>query len=79
MWRTILFAVIAGIIVGSLLGILLVFTDFTDQTNQYILEVAGYLVGIPIGIWVLSLVFKKSFSDFKIVLIQNEITETHDV
>ena len=66
---------IAGMLIGFLLGLLLMFTALTETTRQIVFQGAGVLVGIPIGIWVLSLLFEGSFKDFKVVLVTNEPDE----
>lgn len=69
---------IAGAAAGFVLGILLLLTDLTEQTKQYIYQGVGILVGVPIGIWVMSLAFEKKFSGFKLVLVRLETSEPND-
>lgn len=71
-WRTVLFSALAGFVLGFLLGIILLFVGLPEQTKQIIAEAAGLLISIPIGIWVLSQIFTKSFSDFRVVLVRKD-------
>lgn len=72
MWRTVLFSTIAGIVAGFLLGLLLLFVGMAEATKQGIAEIAGALITIPIGIWVVSQLFEKRFSDFRLVLVPRD-------
>jgi len=72
LWRTVLFGAIAGFVMGFILGILLLFTQVEEQTKILISQSAGLLVTIPVGIWVLSLLFDKAFADFRIVLVSSK-------
>lgn len=71
-WRTVLFSAIAGIVLGFLLGLLLLFVGMAEATKQGIAEIIGALITVPIGIWVVSQLFEKKFSDFRIVLVPRE-------
>ena len=59
-WRGILFGSIAGFIAGFIVGYL----GFGNLG-----ALAGLVVGIPIGMWVVKLVLAKSFSDFRLALV----------
>lgn len=72
MWRTVLFSTIAGVVVGFLLGLLLLFVGMAETTKQGIAEIIGLLITVPVGIWVMSQLFDKQFSDFRIVLLPKE-------
>jgi len=62
-WRGVLFGFIAGFIAGFIVG----FLGFPNLGG-----LAGLVVGIPIGMWVVKLVLAKSFSDFRIALVSLE-------
>ena len=62
-WRGVLFGFIAGFIAGFIVGAL----GFPNLGT-----LAGLVVGIPIGMWVVKLVLAKSFSDFRLALVSLE-------
>jgi len=45
---------------------------------ERISQIIGVMLGIPIGIWVFSQIFEKSFSDFRVVLVCKDSTGTED-
>lgn len=73
-WRVAVLTIICAFVAGLLFGVILLFVAVAEQTKQYIFQSLGVLIGIPIGIWVLTMAFAKSFSDFKIVLVKIDAT-----
>lgn len=71
-WRTMLMALIAGLVVGVLAGIFL-FPFVGSQTAiTSFVQVIGWAIGMVLGIWVLKSVPEKRFSDFRVVLIARD-------
>ena len=59
-WRGVLFGGIAGFIAGFIVG-------FLGAPNLG--GLAGLVVGIPIGMWVVKIILAKSYSDFRLTLV----------
>ncbi len=60
-WRGVLFGGLAGFVAGFIVGLL-------GGTPIHV-SLAGLIVGIPIGIWVVKMVFAISYSDFRLALV----------
>lgn len=69
LWRGVLLGGLAGAAVGFILGIVFGVAGVPPERAQIFFVVSGYLVGIGIFAWVISMMFDKLFSDFRIVLI----------
>lgn len=67
-WRAVLFGGLAGAVVGGVMGGILGAFGAPQQTIGTVGNWLGILVGIPVGIWVVRSVLRKSWSDFRIVL-----------
>jgi hypothetical protein len=72
MWRAVLFAGIAGGIFGFVAGGALGAGGASGQAISLIVTWGGVLIGVPVGIWVTRLVLRKSWSDFRIVLVPRD-------
>jgi hypothetical protein len=71
LWRAILFGILAGVAAGIPFGIICAVARVApEQTSRYG-GLVGAALGIPVGIWVVQTVLKKSWSDFRIVLVPN--------
>ncbi|HWM41694.1 MAG TPA: hypothetical protein VNP36_04575 [Burkholderiales bacterium] len=68
-WRAVLFGGLAGMLAGGVIGAILGAAGVPQQTIATVGGWLGILVSIPVGIWVVRSVLRKSWSDFRIVLI----------
>jgi F0F1-type ATP synthase membrane subunit c/vacuolar-type H+-ATPase subunit K len=71
LWRAILFGTLAGGAAGFVIGIICAAARVAPEQMPRYGGLAGLAVGIPVGIWVVQTVLKKSWSDFRIVLVPN--------
>jgi hypothetical protein len=69
LWRALLFGVVAGGAVGFVIGFILGAVGTPAQVITTVTTWAGVLIGIPVGIWVVRTVLRKSWSDFRIALV----------
>ncbi|MGH6801159.1 MAG: hypothetical protein ACRECZ_07070 [Methylocella sp.] len=71
MWRWLLFMTMGWGLVGFVIGFGFVMggRSASRQTVTILEYCAGTVVSIPIGIWVVRHVLKKSWSDFRIMLV----------
>ena len=72
LWRGLLSCFLGGGLVGFILGFFMGLAKVNPETIKSACTISGYIVSIPIGIAVTSLVLKNRYSDFKIVLINNK-------
>jgi hypothetical protein len=71
-WRWLLFYVITGFISGFVIGFIKGAAVASNQTIETVRTVAnwtGVFISIPVGIWVVRSVLRKSWSDFRIALV----------
>jgi hypothetical protein len=68
-WRAALFAGIGGGLLGFVLGFIMGMAGASQELIGTVCFWVGVLFGIPIGIWVVRAVLKKSWSDFRIALV----------
>jgi hypothetical protein len=68
-WRAVLFGAIAGFVAGAVAGALLGAAGVAGQTIASVGAWLGFGVSLPVGIWVVRSVLRKSWSDFRIVLL----------
>ena len=68
-WRGGVLGALAGAAIGFILGIAFAIAGVPPDKAQTFFLIAGYLAGIAIVAWVVSMLLNKSFSDFRIVLI----------
>ncbi len=78
MWRGALLGALAGFILGIILGIALAFTSVLPQTQNQIFQISGFLAGTAVFGWVVSMLLKKSFSDFRVALVPLDETAADD-
>lgn len=67
-WRLALFVSIAGFITGIVLGLVSTSLGITDQLDTYD-QIAGVLVSIPVGIWVVKHVLSLEYRRYRIALL----------
>ena len=68
-WRAVLFGVLAGMAAGFVIGVIAVAAHVPRERMSTLGGVTGLAVGIPVGILVVQMVLRKSWSDFRIVLV----------
>lgn len=69
MWRALLFGGIGGGGVGFVIGFFMGAAGASLASITAVTAWAGLLVGIPVGMWVVRHVLRKTWSDFRIVLL----------
>ena len=69
MWRAVLFGGLAGGAFGMVMGGVMGALGTPIETIRMATSWTGVLVGVPVGIWVVRNVLRKSWSDFRIVLV----------
>ncbi len=70
-WRALLFGLLAGAAAGFVIGIVCAIAQVPQEQISRYGGLAGLVVGVPVGIWVVKTVLQKSWSDFRIVLVPN--------
>jgi hypothetical protein len=68
-WRLVLFGGIAGFIAGAIIGGVGAAAGANPRTISSLGSLSGMVIGIPIGMVVVRWVLRKSWSDFRIVLL----------
>ena len=68
-WRGLLFGGITGGIFGFVIGLIMGAAGASMQTIGTVAYWTGVFIGIPVGIWVVRSVLRKSWSDFRIALV----------
>jgi hypothetical protein len=72
MWRTVVFAALAGGVLGFVAGGILGAAGAPNPVIAGIVTWLGLGIGIPIGIWVTRIVLGKAWGDFRIALVPND-------
>lgn len=67
-WRSIFYTLLFTFLLGIIIGLLAATLGVAERIRPYA-EVIGFIIGIPIGIWVVKIVMEKHYSDFRIVLL----------
>ena len=68
-WRGVLFGGLAGFVAGFIIGFVGILAGIEREVIDLLSTIAGFLVSIPIGIWVVKWVLGKKFSDFRFALV----------
>lgn len=68
-WRTILFCSLAGFAVGFIIGFLGPVVGISRESAPLYSMLGGFVVGIPVAIWIVRTVLRTPFSDFRLALI----------
>ena len=69
LWRSLLFAGVAGFGVGVIVGVVGAIVGASREAVSVISFFAGLGLGVPIGIWVVKLILTKNYSDFRVALV----------
>jgi ABC-type uncharacterized transport system permease subunit len=69
MWRAVLFGFIAGLVAGFIVGFIGGMAGADTRTITTLSGIAGLLVAIPVGMWVIKVVLTRKYSDFRIALV----------
>lgn len=67
-WRGILYTFLITFPVGIVIGVVAAMLDVVEHVKPYA-SLIGMIMSVPIGIWIVRIVFSKQFSDFRIVLV----------
>lgn len=70
-WRGLLFCFMAGFVAGFIIGFVGAIVGFGHLT-QPLSMAAGFIVALPVSIWVVRSVLRKRFKTFRIVLVPVE-------
>jgi hypothetical protein len=68
-WRVIVFGMLAGLVAGAVVGGIAGAAGVNPQRISSLGGLAGMVAGIPVGIWVVRTILRKSWSDFRIILV----------
>ena len=71
-WRALLFCSIAGFVAGFVVGFFGANGGVNRETITILSALAGAIVGVPVGIWVIKIVLQKRFSGFRLALIATD-------
>ncbi len=71
-WRAMLFSFIAGAVAGFLIGFFGSIAGMDPKAIPIYSGLAGMVVAIPVGIWVVKVVLQKRFSGYRLVLVATE-------
>ena len=71
-WRGLLFGGLAGFAGGFVMGIIGGLAGAKAETVSLLGTLAGGLAAVPVGIWVVRTVLRKSWSDFQIALVAKQ-------
>jgi hypothetical protein len=69
LWRGLLFGSLAGFAAGFVVGITGAALGANRETISQLGTLAGVLTAVPVGIWVVRTVLRKSWSDFRIAIV----------
>jgi len=70
LWRGVLLAGGAGLVVGFVEGFVGSMAGVSSDTIRNLNYISGLIVGIPVGIYVVQVVLRKQFSEFTIRLVR---------
>ena len=68
-WRMVLFGGLAGMVAGGVMGGVMAAAGAPPDRIGAVGGWLGFLISIPIAIWVVRWVLRKSWSDFRIALV----------
>ena len=68
-WRMLAYGFIGGFIIGLFLGFIMAMMGANEVAINNACRIAGFIIGIPIGIAVVKIVLQKRYSDFRIALL----------
>lgn len=71
-WRGLLFGALAGFAAGFVLGVAGAVVGMSKGAIGLLGTIAGMVVAIPVGIWVVRNVLRKSWSDFRIAFVPHD-------
>ncbi len=66
-WRSMLYVFLISLPLGLIIGLLASSLNINRVPEIYLQLLSG-IIGIPVWIWVIKIVFEKQFSDFQVVL-----------
>lgn len=68
-WRMLVFSMVAGFVAGAIIGGIGAGMGANAQSLSSLGSIAGMVVSLPVGMWVVRSILRKSWSDFRIVLL----------
>jgi ABC-type dipeptide/oligopeptide/nickel transport system permease subunit len=68
-WRAVIFCAVAGFVLGFIIGIIGGIAGADHQVITMLSGFAGVIISLPVAIWVVKIVLKKKYSNFRIALI----------
>lgn len=69
-WRAILFGMLFGFALGFTVGLIAHFIGLNPQQTTPFILISGMIIGVLTSIWAQAKVLKKTFSTFRVALIQ---------
>jgi hypothetical protein len=70
-WRGLLFGFLAGLLAGFIIGFFGRLLGIDRGLVNSLSKLAGIVVSIPVGMWVVRVVLRKKFSEFRITLVED--------
>ena len=68
-WRVIVFGIVAGFVAGAVVGGIAGVAGVRPQVISQLSGLAGLIISVPLGIWVVKRVLQQFWADFRIVLL----------
>jgi len=72
LWRPMLLALPIGVVIGFVVALVGAIADVPRSAIGYLTMLAGVVVNIPVGVYVVQLVLRKRFREFSIRLVKND-------
>ncbi len=72
LWRTMLFALIAGFVLGLVVGIFGAFAGYDAEQLDVLVTLLGFLIGLYVSYAVFARTLNKRFGSFRIALVKIE-------
>ncbi len=71
-WRSIVYGMMAGLIIGFLGGFILKTLGLSFQENKPIFDLLGMVAGVLIQIGIIKYVLSKKYQNFRVALVKKE-------
>lgn len=70
LWRSFLYAILPCVVVGGVIGAVMALNKVPVEQHLWELRLVGFLIATPMAIWVTKVLLSKTFSGFRIALIE---------